>query len=150
MSLEILGCSLQPYALGIQPRAAALTVARVLIVEDDVLQADNLEALVTLRGHKICGSVRTGEAAVALAKAAAPDVVLMDVALAGSMDGIEAAGHIRSQATCGVIFITAYGDRAKTDSMWQVNPIAVLTKPVGESEIQAAIEQATLGRGAPS
>jgi AmiR/NasT family two-component response regulator len=60
-----------------------VAAARVLIVEDDVLQADNLEALVTLHGHRVCGSVRTGEAAVALAKAATPDVVLMDRALAG-------------------------------------------------------------------
>jgi DNA-binding NarL/FixJ family response regulator len=125
------------------------SIARVLIVEDDVLQADNLEALVTLRGHKICGSVRTGEAAVALAKAAAPDVVLMDVALAGPMDGIEAAGHIRSQASCGLVFITAYGDRSKTGLMQQVNPIAILMKPVSESDIHAAIERATAGRAGP-
>lgn len=122
---------------------------RVLIVEDDVLQADNLEALVTLHGHRVCGSVRTGEAAVALARAASPDVVLMDVALAGQLDGISAAEQIRSYFDCAFIFITAYGDRTTKAQMGRVNPVAILHKPADEREIQAALEEVAVGRAGP-
>jgi DNA-binding NarL/FixJ family response regulator len=115
---------------------------RVLIVEDDAIQAEGLEDLLRRRGHEICGHARSGEAALYLARTRRPRVVLMDVRLAGSQDGVDAAGLIRAAQWCGVVFLTAHTDRRTRERMAALAPAAILIKPAGADEIAAAVEHA--------
>ena len=71
--------------------------ARVLIAEDELLVAWHLESLVREQSHEVCGLVPDGDGAVEQAADLNADLVLMDVRLAGRMDGIEAARVIREQ-----------------------------------------------------
>jgi DNA-binding NarL/FixJ family response regulator len=113
---------------------------RILIVEDEWLQAENLEAMLSRHGHSICGVARTCEEAVALATSTHANIVLMDVKLLGGFDGIEAARRIgQARPMCRVIFITAYNDPVTIGRIAAVRPDAILEKPTALSAIEEAI-----------
>jgi DNA-binding NarL/FixJ family response regulator len=114
--------------------------ARVLIIEDDVLQRENLSVLVTLCGHRVCGATSTGELAIAIAKSAHPDVVIVDGALAGHVDGIYAAERIREIRQCGIVILTGRSEIAADERVQLLRPDAVIRKPASGEEIAAAID----------
>jgi len=118
---------------------------RVLIVEDDALQGEALDAILAGSGYEVCGRAKSGPAALALAKAERPDVVLMDVRLAGAWDGVDTAARIRAERACQVLFVTAQTDGGTRARMNALNPAAVLIKPVSPDEIVAAVDRACRG-----
>lgn len=81
---------------------------RILIVEDELLVASDLEARLNQLGHQVVGIATTGEEAIAIAERHRPDVVLMDIQLAGQMDGQQAAHVIQAAMPVPVIFLTAF------------------------------------------
>jgi DNA-binding NarL/FixJ family response regulator len=120
-------------------------MARVLIVEDEWLQAEDVEDLIAAHGHTLCGSVTTGEEAVALAHKERPDVVLMDVHLPGKIDGVEAAARIQAAYLCPIVFVTAYDDARTVKRMRAQQPAAIISKPASGDAILAAIASAAEG-----
>jgi DNA-binding NarL/FixJ family response regulator len=119
-----------------------------LIVEDEWLQAENLETVLALDGHTICGVAKDGEEAVALACAEHPDIVMMDVQLGGRIDGVEAAERIRRMnPDCRLIFVTGYTDPQTAKRLRDVCPDAILAKPSSERAIAAAIAGAAAAIG---
>ena len=80
---------------------------RILIVEDEAVTAADLQASVQGLGFESVGVVNSGSKAVQAARKASPDVVLMDIGLKGSMDGIAAAKEIRNNWNIPIVFITA-------------------------------------------
>jgi len=116
-------------------------MARVLIVEDEWLQAENIEALLALRGHSVCGSATTGEEAIVLAKAQRPDIVMMDIQLPGRLDGIIAAAEIQAACSYSLVFVTAYDDTRMVERMRCLKPAAVFHKPVNEAMLLDAVDR---------
>src|SRR5687767_16030181 len=86
---------------------------RVLIVEDELLVAWHLESLARDQHLDVCGLVPDGDGAIEQAEDLDVDLILMDIRLAGRMDGVEAARRIREQRSTPIIFITAHGDRSE-------------------------------------
>jgi len=122
---------------------AGRSVRHVLIVEDELLIAWHLEDLIKGMSHHVCGVTARGEDAVAKIRALDPDLVLMDVNLAGQMDGIEAARRISEAATVPIIFITAYGDRDTLERIERVAPgSVVLQKPITADGLSRAVAAA--------
>ena len=122
-----------------QTRAAGPS-ARVLIVEDELLVAWHLESLVREQNLEVCGLVPDGEGAVEQAVDLDVDLILMDVRLAGRMDGIEAARRIRAQRDTPIIFVTAHGDTATRAHIDRVLPGApVLPKPITADRLREAL-----------
>ncbi|MBX9844909.1 MAG: response regulator [Xanthobacteraceae bacterium] len=100
----------------------------------------HLESLVREQCHEVCGLVPDGDGAVEQAADLNADLVLMDVRLAGRMDGIEAARIIREQRGTPVIFITAHGDQATRAHIDRILPGApVLAKPISAERLRDAI-----------
>lgn len=123
-----------------QPARKAGDARRVLIAEDELLVAWHLESLVRDEKLEVCGLVPDGQGAIEQAGDLGADLVLMDVRLAGRMDGIEAARRIRESSGTPVIFITAYGDPATREHIERVLPGApVLAKPVTGDRLREAI-----------
>ena len=89
---------------------AASLRARVLIVEDEALIALNLEQRLLRVGHDVVGIADNHDDAIALFQQHAPDLVLMDISIFGSADGIETAHSMARLADVPVIFLTAYTD----------------------------------------
>ena len=113
---------------------------RVLIVEDELLVAWHLESLVRDQKHEVCSLVPDGQGAIEQAGDLDADLVLMDVRLAGRMDGIEAARRIRESRDTPIIFVTAHGDAQTRAHIQHVVPGApVLSKPVTADKLREAI-----------
>ncbi|MCP4541468.1 MAG: response regulator [Chloroflexi bacterium] len=112
---------------------------KILIVEDEFLSAFALQSKLKQLGHKVCKPVPTGAKAIASAEREQPDIILMDIQLVGSMDGIEAAREIMSRQAIPIIFMTGYADKDVVERAMKLNPVAYLMKPLQMYELEAAI-----------
>jgi len=113
---------------------------RVLIVEDELLVAWHLESLARDENLDVCALVPDGESAIEQAIDLDADLILMDIRLAGQMDGVEAARRIRQQRRTPIIFITAHGDASTRTRIEQVLPgVPVLAKPITAARLREAI-----------
>ncbi len=111
----------------------------VLIVEDDDMIAGRIAE--TLGGAGYPTAVTdTGEEAVRLVRESNPGLVLMDIWLKGTMDGIQAAGCIREHGDMPLIYLTAYMDDALIQRAKQTRPQAYLMKPFRPRELLATVE----------
>ena len=112
----------------------------ILIVEDERIIARDIENILKQAGYLVSSVASSGEEAVALAGMTQPNLVLMDIVLRGEMDGIEAAGKIRSQYDIPVIYLTAYADKPILERARHTEPIGYVLKPFNDKELLANIE----------
>lgn len=110
---------------------------RVLVVEDEFVVSLSLKAQVEATGCEVIGTARDADSAVELAGRLRPDVVLMDIGLAGS-DGVEATRAIMGSAPTCVILVTAYTDERVQRGL-EAGACLVLTKPIVEEQLAHAI-----------
>ena len=103
--------------------------ARILIVEDEVVVAMEIRRKLEAMGHDVLGIVSTGEEAVENAGHTQPDFVLMDIRLAGRMDGTEAAKRIHDLYDIPVVYLTAHGDEKTLQKAKLAEPFCYLMKP---------------------
>ena len=115
---------------------------RILVVEDEALSALYLCDVLFGFGHDVVGTADTAPAAVAAAAKHRPDLVLMDIHLAGGSDGIEAATEIRNRLGIPSIFVTAYSDRTTRERARTAQPLDYLVKPIGVAAIGQALRRA--------
>lgn len=118
----------------------------VLIVEDDTLSARVAEKILGRLGYAVLGVIETGEAALDAARELAPDVVLMDINLAGPMDGVTAAKGIIDGLGVPVIFLTAAVDRDIMDRVAGTGAAGYIQKPVKLLDLKANLEMAITRR----
>jgi|SRR3954463_15140816 CheY-like chemotaxis protein len=124
------------------PSRSPAETPRVLIVEDELLVAWHLESLTREQNLEVCGLVPDGDGAIEQAVDLEVDLVLMDIRLAGRMDGVEAARRIRELRDTPIIFITAHGDPATRAHVDRIVPGApVLAKPITAERLKEAIAQ---------
>lgn len=119
-----------------------MTKARVLITEDELVVALDLERRLTKLGYEICAVVSTGERAVEKVGLLRPDLVLMDICLPGELDGIQAAAKIREAYAIPVIYLTANADDTTLRRAAATHPGSYLLKPFRERELQICIDLA--------
>ena len=116
--------------------------ATILIVEDEAIVAADLSSKLGQLGYAISGTTDRGEEAIAFARERRPDLVLMDIRLAGIMDGVEAAEIIRREFDLPVIYLTAHSDRATLDRAKLTEPFGYILKPFDDLELETHIEMA--------
>ncbi len=114
--------------------------ASILIVEDNVAEATLLTRRLQRRNYHACGVVSTGEEAIEAAMLQEPDIVLMDIRLAGQMDGIEAAGIITARYGIPCIFVTAHDDDDTLQRASIIDSHGYLLKPFSDRELFSTIE----------
>ena len=114
---------------------------RLLVVDDEPLAVERLQLLLArIEGVSLAGTASDGEAALRMAEATAPDVVLLDIAMPG-MDGIDAARALaRSARPPIVIFVTAFDTFAV--AAFDVEAVDYLLKPVTPERLERALERA--------
>ncbi len=83
---------------------------KILIVEDEALIALEIEKRLRHLGHEVCGIASCDTVALTLATEQRPDLILMDIRLAGNMDGIEIAAMIRERLAIPTVYLTAHID----------------------------------------
>ena len=116
--------------------------ARVLIVEDESIVALDIKMRLSSMGFTIVGHASTGEDAIHLAEQTKPDLILMDIKIKGSLDGIEAAEQIRSKQDIPVIYLTAFADEETLQRARITGPSGYILKPFEERELAIAIDMA--------
>lgn len=113
--------------------------ATILIVEDEALVGMELEEGLVSLGYKVPEVINRGDAVVDAVKRVKPDLVLMDIRIPGSIDGIEAAARVRTFSTVPIVFLTAYNDPRTLSRVAEVGPDAVLAKPFTDQELAAVV-----------
>ena len=114
----------------------------LLIVEDEEIVAADLAQKLGRLGYRVSGVTPRGEEAVTLARERKPDLVLMDIRLAGRMDGVEAAEIIRREYDLPVIYLTAHSDRATLERAKLTEPFGYILKPFEELDLDTHIAMA--------
>jgi DNA-binding NtrC family response regulator len=114
--------------------------ARILIVEDEQITAEDLRDILTDLGYTVTDVVSNGAAAIDRAEKNPPDMALMDIRIKGDMDGTETARILREQFNIPVVYLTAHADRATLERAKVAEPLGYITKPFKQLELQASIE----------
>jgi CheY-like chemotaxis protein len=114
----------------------------VLVVDDESIITSLWCAIVAGLGLEVCGPATTAWQAVVWGQAHRPAVILMDVRLRGERDGVDAALEIYDTVGSKVIFITGSGEPATHARINMDHPAAVLFKPITDSQLQNAINEA--------
>jgi CheY-like chemotaxis protein len=112
----------------------------VLIIEDDLLIANDLKSLMMELGHRVIGIARTHDEALRLAKSMRPGLILADIELADGSSGIDAVNEIHLKCWAPVLFITAYPERLLTGSARE--PTYLLAKPFHPDAVRVVVSQA--------
>ena len=115
---------------------------RVLIVEDDFLIAMQTEVALTAAGFEIVGPATTAEEAVELAREAQPWLAVMDIRLASSRDGIDAARELYEDFSIRCIFATAHDDAHTRGRAEPYAPLGWLPKPYTMASLVAVVAEA--------
>ncbi|MFZ8977540.1 MAG: two-component system response regulator [Pseudohongiellaceae bacterium] len=115
-------------------------MSRLLVVEDEVLVARDIQARLQRMGYEVVGTVARGEDAVSTALAESPDLILMDINLKGEMDGIEAATQINEVSSVPVIYCTAYSNDEVLERAKITSPFGYVLKPFDNRELEINIE----------
>ena len=119
---------------------APMSSSRILVVEDDRVVARDIKQQLTRMGYDVVGVTALGEQACALAIETQADLVLMDIRLEGTIDGIEAAQRIRQTCQIPVVFLTAYADDETLKRAKLTEPFGYLLKPFEDSQLRTVVE----------
>ena len=114
--------------------------ARIMIVEDEGVVASYIEKALELEGYQVTAVVSSGEEAVEKAAETRPDLVLMDIHLAGEMDGVEAAEQLRNRFSIPVIYLTGHADDDILQRAKVTEPLGYIMKPFGPEDLLTTLE----------
>lgn len=112
---------------------------RILIVEDDMIIAANISVQLSNLGYEVIGIETRGEEAILHAMANTPDIILLDINLKGTINGIEAALEIQKFKRIPIIYLTANSDEATFAKAKATHPYAFISKPFNNLNLQRTI-----------
>ncbi|MEC8830979.1 MAG: response regulator, partial [Bacteroidota bacterium] len=113
---------------------------KILIVEDNVIIADDMQSMLEEIGYEIVDNVIVYEQAVDVLKNNHVDLVLIDIILASDKTGIDLGKHIRDTYNIPFIFVTSNSDRATVENAKTVKPDGYLVKPFEQQDLYTSIE----------
>jgi two-component system, response regulator PdtaR len=117
-------------------------IPRILIVEDDEIIQNLISVMLEKRGYNIVGKTATGEESVVMAAELEPDMILMDINLAGIMDGVTAASFIFQLFQYPVVFLTAHCDDFLLERAKVAQPLGYILKPFTDRDLGSNVELA--------
>ncbi len=116
--------------------------AAVLVVEDERLVARDLQRSLIRFGYHVPLTVASAEEAVTACMDACPALVLVDIHLKGSVDGIALGHRLRDEFDIPFVYLTAFADEETVARARGTNPGGYLLKPINHDEMRIAIEVA--------
>lgn len=112
---------------------------RILIVEDDMITAADIALQLTKLGYEVIGIAGRAKEALTYMEDQPPDLIIVDILLKGSMDGIELSAAIRQRYELPIIFLTANADEPTFERAKQVKPLAFISKPFKKLDLRHAV-----------
>ena len=116
--------------------------AQILIAEDNVIIAMDIESRLKQLGYDVAGIVGYGEQVIEKVKENTPDLVLMEIVLKGEIDGIDTAKEIRDQFDIPVVFLAAFADKERLKRAKLAYPFGFILKPFQNKDLEVTIEMA--------
>jgi len=120
---------------------------KIMVVEDERIVAHDLAKQLTDLGYDVVATAYSGEEAVDKLQETHPDLVLMDIVLAGKMDGIQAAEKITALSGAPVVYLTSYADDKTFRRATLTGPSGYILKPVEKKQLQVTIALALNRQG---
>jgi CheY-like chemotaxis protein len=114
--------------------------SKILVVEDESIIAMDLRITLSRIGYEVTSVVNNALAAIQKVEQDKPDIILMDIMLGGSLDGIEAAKIISYHHSIPIIYVTALKDEETIKRASLPDPFLFLMKPYTEKDLAHAIE----------
>ena len=115
---------------------------RALVCEDQGVTVMAIRKALLRAGYDVVGEAVEGEQAIALAKELNPDIILMDINMPGSMDGIAATKAILSERAVPIIMLTAYSYDNYVNAALEAGACAYLVKPITSEQLLPAVKTA--------
>jgi PAS domain S-box-containing protein len=115
-------------------------MARILVVEDEIIVAWDIKENLEKSGHTVVNLALSGAEAIQSATTDVPDLVLMDIHLEGDIDGIEASDDIYHRLKIPVVYLTAHADEFTVARATQTNPFGYIVKPFQLQSLQTTIK----------
>jgi PAS domain S-box-containing protein len=115
-------------------------MAAILVVEDERVVARDIEESLVRMGYEVVGLAASSSECLAHAEERRPDLVLMDIRIEGTLDGIETARILRSRFGVPVIFLTAYADDRTVARAKETEAHGYILKPFRAGELKSAVE----------
>jgi CheY-like chemotaxis protein len=112
-----------------------MIINRLLIVEDEALTGMVLKIELQRAGFTVMGVVTNGKSAIEKTECEKPDCILMDIRIAGNIDGIETARLIKQKSDVPIIFMTGYAEESIKQRALALKPVDFLIKPVQSNDI---------------
>jgi PAS domain S-box-containing protein len=125
-----------------------MSKAKILIVEDEAIVVLDLTQRLSRLGYQVVGSVAEGERVAAAVVEKQPDLVLMDIRLAGALDGIAAAQEVQRVRETPIVYLTAHSDLQTLNEAFSTAPFGYILKPFEERDLHTQLEIALYRRGA--
>ncbi len=116
---------------------------KLLIVEDELIIAEDIQSISKYKGHKVTGIAKSAEEAIDSIEKDRPDVIFMDIGLKGKMNGLQLAQLIYDRYGIRVIYLSSFFQKIPEEAH-QTSPYAFLIKPVVQEEIMQTLE--TIGK----
>jgi CheY-like chemotaxis protein len=117
-------------------------IPRILIVEDDEIICNLITTMLEKKGYAVVGKISTGEEAILKAAELEPDLILMDIHLEGTMDGVAAARYIFQLFHYPIVFLTALCDDGLLERAKHAQPLGYILKPFTDKDLSSNVELA--------
>ena len=113
---------------------------RILIVEDEPLIAEDLAASLVELGYAVCAQADNALDAMAEITRCKPDLILLDINLEGSLDGVELAEKVNEKFGIPFIFVTSHADKGTIERVKRTRPSGFIVKPFDDNDLRSNIE----------
>jgi len=125
-----------------------MTKPKIFVVEDDAIIRQDIEETLEQLGFTVAGRALSGLEALLEIERTAPDLVLMDIKLAGRLDGIATATALRKRCDAALVYVTSHSDPSTVARAGETAPDGYVVKPFSERDLKEAIDSALAKRAA--
>lgn len=115
---------------------------KIIIVEDEALIAAELKSTLQLLGHRVVGHAMNGDKALDLFAREDADLILLDINIKGTLNGIDLAKVIRKKYSVPFIYLTSFSDKTTLDQAKDTLPYGYIVKPFTDNDLKVNIELA--------
>ncbi len=113
---------------------------RILIVEDDISIAENIQEILELLGYVNIDIANSANQCIKVIKKYRPDLIFMDIKLKGDKDGIELGEIVKQMVDAPLVYVTSYSDPTIIERAKRINPAGFIVKPFNTNDIHAIVE----------
>ena len=113
---------------------------RILIVEDDISIAENIQEILELLGYVNIDIANSANQCIKVIKKNRPDLIFMDIKLKGDKDGIELGEIVKQMVDAPLVYVTSYSDPTIIERAKRINPAGFIVKPFNTNDIHAIVE----------